>query len=233
MLHTPMKVLLGLALALLLPAPVTAQTTRQEAGEFTVLGALYGTERHHVDVTRRLREETRRDHKPFRVGNDVLGVDPAAGVRKTLRLYARGPHGRDAMFEYGEGSTVVPGWFRGWNLGERWDGHWSINAGEFLILSASYGTEQHHVDVTDRLKELARRDHSFHMGNASFGVDPDVGRVKALRIYARGPEGKVRMFEFREGSLVDGSRFRGWGGDDWGHAKDRWRGHWDGEERGR
>src|SRR4029077_822209 len=32
------------------------------------------------------------------------------------------------------------------------------DAGEYLILSAQYGTDQNHVDVTNRLKELARSD---------------------------------------------------------------------------
>jgi hypothetical protein len=103
----------------------------------------------------------------------------------------------------------------------------------FLILSAQYGTQRHHVDVTNRLKELARADRQFRMGNDSFGVDPDRGRVKTLRIYARGPNGRERMFEYREGSVVDGAQFRGWGRGEWGNGNDRWSGRWEGEERDR
>lgn len=93
-----------------------------------------------------------------------------------------------------------------------------------MILSAVYGTRRRHVDVTDRLKDLARTDRTFMMGNGTFGTDPAPGRVKALRIYARGPNGQERMFEFREGTLVDGSQFRGWGRGDWGNERraDRW-----------
>src|SRR6266852_2954706 len=105
------------------------------------------------------------------------------------------------------------------------------DAGDYLILSAQYGTERNHVDVTNRLKELARADRQFRMGNDSFGVDPDRGRVKTLRIYARGPNGRERMFEYREGSVVDGAQFRGWGRGDWGNGNDRWSGRWEGEER--
>src|SRR5215831_1889188 len=83
--------------------------------------------------------------------------------------------------------------------------------GQYVILSAQYGTGERHVDVTDRLRELARHDVNFRMGNSTFGIDPDPGRVKVLRIYARGPNGQERMFEYREGSVVDGSQFRGWG----------------------
>src|SRR6266566_4919453 len=67
----------------------------------------------------------------------------------------------------------------------------SSDSGQYVILSAQYGTEQRHVDVTNRLKELARQDRAFRMGNSTFGVDPDHGRVKALRIYARGPDGRA------------------------------------------
>src|ERR1700692_1021371 len=99
-------------------------------------------------------------------------------------------------------------------------------AGEFLILSAQYGTDRNHVDVTDRLKELARADREFRMGNGTFGVDPDQGQDKTLRIYARGPNGQERMFEYREGSTIDGSQFRSWGGGDWGNGG--WNGGWEG-----
>src|SRR6266542_1271684 len=78
----------------------------------------------------------------------------------------------------------------------------SNDSGQYLILSAQYGTGSRHVDVTNRLKELARRDRVFRMGNSTFGVDPDPGQMKALRIYARGPDRRERMFEFRKGSVV-------------------------------
>jgi hypothetical protein len=105
------------------------------------------------------------------------------------------------------------------------------DAGQYVILSAQYGTARRHVDVSNRLKELARQDRPFRMGNSTFGVDPDRGQVKALRIYARGPDGRERMFEYREGSTVDGSQFRGWSRGDWG--RERWSGRWEGRERDR
>ena len=97
-------------------------------------------------------------------------------------------------------------------------------AQQYVILHAEYGTERHHVDVTDRLRQLARSDRIFRMGNSTFGIDPDHGRIKTLRIYTRGPQGN-RMFEYREGSTVDGSQFRGWGRGDWGDRN--WKGGWD------
>src|SRR6266581_3831108 len=107
----------------------------------------------------------------------------------------------------------------------------SSDSGQSVILSAQYGTARRHVDVSNRLKELARQDRIFRMGNSTFGVDPDPGQVKALRIYARGPDGRERMFEYREGSTVDGSQFRSWGRGEWGN--ERWSGRWEGRERER
>ena len=76
--------------------------------------------------------------------------------------------------------------------------------GAYLILSAQYGTAEHHVDVTNQLKQIAHQDRLFRMGNSTFGIDPDHGRIKFLRIYTHGPDGQERMFEYREGSTVDG-----------------------------
>jgi hypothetical protein len=98
------------------------------------------------------------------------------------------------------------------------------DSGAFRILQARYGTARRNIDVTDRLRELARSDRSFRLTNALFGTDPAEGRVKTLRIYARGPGGASRTFEYREGSVIDGSQFVGWGGGDWG--RDGRRGGW-------
>ena len=102
----------------------------------------------------------------------------------------------------------------------------SNDSGQYVILSAQYGTPRSHVDVTNRLKEVARQDRTFRMGNSTFGTDPDPGQVKTLRIYARGPNGQERMFEYREGSTVDGAQFRSWSSGEWGNGG--WNGRWEG-----
>jgi hypothetical protein len=241
-----------LVAAAFLPGMLAQAQYPPDSGEYLILSAQYGTERNHVDVTNRLKELARQD-RVFLMNNNTFGVDPDYGQVKVLRIYARGPDGRERMFEYREGSTIDGSQFRGWGRGdwgrEGWSGRWEgggdddrnrdehrsdRDEGEYVILSAQYGTEQRHVDVTNRLKELAQQDRTFVMGNNTFGVDPDFGRVKVLRIYARGPEGRERMFEFREGSVVDGSQFRGWGRGDWG--REGWSGRWEGggdDNRGR
>jgi hypothetical protein len=205
-----------------------------DVGQYVILNAEYGTERNHVDVTNRLKELARTDRQ-FRMGNGTFGIDPDRGAVKTLRIYARGPDGRERMFEYVEGSYVDGAQFRSWGGGDwgggGWSGNWNGSGGDtgaYLILSAQYGTRRSHVDVTQRLKELARANVTFRMGNRTFGIDPDHGVVKTLRIYARGPNGRERMFEYVENSVVDGSQFRGWGRGQWGGPNDRWSGKWDG-----
>ncbi|HEY1131861.1 MAG TPA: DUF3395 domain-containing protein [Roseateles sp.] len=98
--------------------------------------------------------------------------------------------------------------------------------GEFVILQARYGTESKQVDVTGRLRELARRDRRFKLTNDLFGVDPDPGRKKTLRIFARDRQGRERQFDYREYDWVDGAQFIGWGRGDWGDPADSrgWRG---------
>jgi hypothetical protein len=252
MLHIRLAICLLLTVAFF-PRTLEAQYSH-DSGEYVILSAQYGTERNHVDVTDRLKELARQD-RTFVMGNNTFGVDPDYGQVKVLRIYARGPDGRERMFEYTEGSPVDGSQFRGWGRGdwgnEGWSGRWDVrgdegrdnrgdkrddnrdynrgdnrDSGEYVILSAQYGTDRNHVDVTNRLKELARQDRTFVMGNNTFGVDPDYGRVKVLRIYARGPDRGERMFEYREGTPVDGSQFRGWGRGDWGN--EGWSGRWEG-----
>jgi hypothetical protein len=207
-----------------------------DSGQYTIMHAEYGTERNHVDVTQRLRELAS-ENRTFRMGNSTFGVDPDPGQIKILRIYARDTNGRRRMFEYRESSTIDGSQFAGWGGGNwgngEWNGGWNGDnngnngdAGQYRIVHAEYGTERNHVNVTDRLRELARSDRTFRMGNSTFGVDPDHGRIKTLRIYARDSNGRTRMFEYREGSTVDGAQFSGWEGGDWG--REAWNGRWNG-----
>jgi hypothetical protein len=94
---------------------------------------------------------------------------------------------------------------------------------EFVILHASYGTAHRNIDVTQRLRQLAAANATFQLTWRTFG-DPAEGRAKSLRIYARGPRGVKRVFEYQDNSIIDGSLFSGWGGGNW--AGDPWQGGW-------
>lgn len=231
---------------LLVLAAVRPAWAEWQQGEYRIIRAQYGTAERSVDVTVRLKELARRDER-FRLGNDVFGVDPDRGHAKVLRIYAVGPNGRDRIFEYTEGSWVDGAQFEGWRGGNwadrdrdrdsREDGGWGERPGhrdggdgEYRILQARYGTAERNVDVTARLRELARRDERFRLGNDTFGIDPDRGRRKALRIYTEGPDGRNRSFEYTEGSWIDGAQFSGWSGGAWGQGG--WRGGWGGERPG-
>lgn len=201
----------------------------EDDGDFLILRARYGTDAANADVTDRLRELARDDRR-FRLTNELFGVDPDPGRTKTLRIFARDRDGRERTFDIREGAWVDGAQFIGWrggNWGQGGPGGWQGGGnngngrddGEYTILYASYGTGRNEVDVTPRLRELARRDQRFRMGNDTFGVDPDPGRTKILRIVSRDRRGQERVFEYREGAWVDGSQFIGWGGGDWGHGR--------------
>jgi hypothetical protein len=191
--------------------------------QYQILRADYGWGTLRVDVTQRLRDLAR-SNTTFRMGNSTFGIDPAPGRVKTLRIFTKGPRGTNRTFEYREGSIVDGSQFSGWG-----GGNWGGDVGQYQILGAWYGTAHRNVDVTQRLRDLARSNSFFKMGNSTFGVDPAPGVVKTLRIWARGPRGDEKMFEYREGSLVDGSQFTGWGGGNWGGGG--WNGGWNGGGR--
>ncbi|MEP6874160.1 MAG: hypothetical protein ABI887_07315 [Burkholderiales bacterium] len=209
----------------------------RDSGELRILQARYGTAQRNVDVTQRLQELARSDQS-FRIQNGIFGVDPDEGRTKTLRIFARGPNGQTQVFEYREGDVLDGSRFAGWS-GGRWGdsnyrGGWGDSPrgdrgtrgddGQYRIQQALYGTSRRNIDVTQRLRELARSDRSFRLTNDLFGTDPAEGRVKTLRIYARMPDGTNKTFEYREGSVIDGNQFVGWGRGDWG--QDGRRGGW-------
>jgi hypothetical protein len=217
----------------------------QDEGQYLILSAHYGNEHNHVDVTNRLKELARAD-RPFQVNNESMAADPARGEAKMLRVFARGPNGQERSFDFPDNSTFDGRQFRAWGRGEwgdeHWNGGWNGRAemrgnggggdeGQFVILSAQYGTKRRHIDVTNQLREMARRDISVRLDYKTFGEDPARGHAKVLRIYARGPNGHERMFEYQDNSIIDGTQFRGWGRGEWGNGNDHWSGRWDVEMR--
>jgi hypothetical protein len=200
-----------------------------DSGAYQILQARYGTAERHVDVTDRLRELARLD-RAFQMGNDTFGTDPDPGRVKVLRVYARSRDGRAHTFEFVEGSIVDGAQFSGWSAGQ-WGrgraGGWNdgpvtrvgADGGEHRIVQALYGTARRNVDVTQRLAELAAQSASFVVGNDAMGADPDYGQPKTLRIFTRSRGGQQRMFEFAEGSTVDGAQFAGWRSGGWGFGE--------------
>jgi hypothetical protein len=181
------------------------------AQQFQIIRAEYGYGDRWVDVTPRLRDLAR-DNARFRVSNEIFGVDPVEGRVKSLRIYVRGPRSETRTFEFPERSVVDGSQFSGWREGSWGSGGGGFPGGQYQILRAEYGAGSRRVDVTRRLRELARADRTFRAGNDALEIDPAPGRVKTLRIYARGPGGNTRTFDYREGDVVDGSQFSDWNG---------------------
>ena len=193
------------------------------AQPWEILRADYGAGSQRRDVTGQLQQVVC-SRTRFRMGNSTFGFDPSPGNKKSLRVYVRGGRGRETMQEFPESSTIDGSQYMCRGGGEYPPGRPPQGGGDFTIERALYGTERNNVDVTNRLRDLASRDARFRMGNSTFGVDPDPGRVKTLRIYSRDRSGRRRMFEYREGSTIDGSMFIGWGQGNWG--RDPWNGRW-------
>lgn len=99
---------------------------------------------------------------------------------------------------------------------QRYDRH---DEGFFQILRATYGTEWRNVDVTERVRQLAMQDGQFRASNDTFGIDPAPRETKTLWIEVQGRDGERRTFSYREGNLVDGAQFRGYGGAYPGHSR--------------
>ena len=190
-------------------------STAALAQEYQIVRAEYGAGRRWVDVTGQL-QSIASSNSTFRMGNSTFGVDPAPGIVKSLRIFARDGRGRERRFEYREGSTVDGSMFAGWGGNHFGGGDYDADAGQYRILRAEYGAGSSWVDVTRRLRDIASTDATFRMGNSTFDVDPAPGTVKTLRILARAPGGRERTFEYREGSTVDGAMFSGWSRGDWG-----------------
>jgi len=222
--------MMGAALCLgALPVAQARDRDAWDEGDYLILHARYGTAQHHVDVSAQLRRLARRDGH-FQVNNEVLGVDPDPGQRKTLRIMTRDRDGQRRLFEYAEFSLVDGSHFTGWRQGDwghaeggTWDyiehrdpgphgGGRGQDDGRYEIVRAVYGTERRQIDVTQELRRVARRDRRVRVGNELFGgADPAPGRRKSLWLETRTPSGRQRRFEYEEGSWIDGEMFLGWG----------------------
>lgn len=207
-----------LAFALLLSSTAWAQ---RDEGPYQILQAVYGTDQYSIDVTDRLRQLARRDQR-FRLTNDLFGADPAPGLRKMLRIHARGPDGQPRNFDFSEYSWVDGAQFTGWRSG-RWGrgydnddrqgwngedqgGYGHADRDPLDIRQATYGTPQSRFDVTPQIRQLLRGEQRFQLNNQLFNGEPAPGQRKTLQIVLGGFGRQPEILEYGEGSWIDGSR---------------------------
>jgi hypothetical protein len=189
-----------------------------------IVQATFGSPDRSSDVTASL-QALASEGRNFQLVGTSFGVDPHPGVLKELTVLTRGSDGRLQNVNFSEGVMIDARQFSVTGAGPGMGGQNGIqDSGDYQILQARYGTPDRNIDVTERLRTLAAADQRFTMGNATFGNDPAPGQVKSLRIVARGSDGQLRNFDYREGSVVDGSQFTGWGAGQWGRSG--WNGGW-------
>lgn len=71
------------------------------------------------------------------------------------------------------------------------------------LLSATYGSDDNRVDVTERLQSFARGGNLIvKVSNQTMGVDPAPRQPKDLRVQARDTNGEVHDYRFREGEMA-------------------------------
>ncbi len=196
------------ALFLLLALCGTAHA--QRGGDYQVLQATYGTPWQSIDVTDRIRQLAQQGSR-FQAGNDLFGTDPAPNQRKTLRISVRGRDGMARTYEYAESQWVDAAQF---SPGNSWDqgGSWS---GADPVVQATYGSGRYSIDVTDRIRQLARQGGGFQVGNDLFGTDPAPNQRKTLRVQTRGRDGRVRTADYAESQWVDAAQLASGGGGSW------------------
>jgi hypothetical protein len=79
----------------------------------------------------------------------------------------------------------------------------ALPAGAQSLLSATYGSGDNRVDVTNRLQSFARGGNLVvRVSNQTMGVDPAPRQPKDLRVQARDTNGQVHDYLFREGEMA-------------------------------
>jgi hypothetical protein len=158
-----------------------------------VASAYYGSPNgSSVDVTRRVQQFA--DYgEPFRVGKETLRIDPSPKHRKALVVIYE-VSGRRIS------DTVLEGDVFYFRNAEETHGDWHKPV--LRIKKALYGGRGRYVDVTNRVRALARDRQGFTVSTRTIGVDPAPGQKKWLKIsYLRGSSSRTQQYE-------DGDRVR-------------------------
>ena len=144
-----------------------------------------------------------------KVSNQNIGVDPAPGANKTLRISARDVNGQVRQFTYNEGSNInasefynyggrppvgIPGPGPGPNPG--------YGGGNLQIVRAFYGLNNRTNDVSQLLRSQIRNNTLvIQVNNQNLGGDPAPGGDKVLTVIYR-VGGREQSTTVKEGNTL-------------------------------
>lgn len=161
------------------------------SSSLVIVRASYGVDNRHRDVASSLQGMVREGRLEFKVDNETLGMDPAPGREKELRLtYEFRGRRRDVVVREGEWLRL-PEWHNG---REQWE-----SRGNLRIVHAVYGVPGQSRDVTSSLQGMVWNDRvDFQVDNDAFHMDPAPNRKKELRITYE-HNGRTQTMSVREG----------------------------------
>ncbi len=158
--------------AVLIAALLTLASPAQSQNHWQLIRAEYGAGNQYRDVTARVQSLVRGDSLDVRVNNDTMGVDPAPGQHKTLRLQVRGLDGDIRQLNFSEGETARVQVMRGGGYG----------AG-LQITHAEYGAGSKTRDVTSVLAAMIQGNSlRVRVTNDAMGGDPADEHHKVLNV---------------------------------------------------
>ncbi len=186
---------------------VALGSTPAAAQTWQVMSADYGIKSNRVDVTNTVRRLV--NGPDFRVNNSTMGIDPARGADKVLRIHARAQNGQMRDFNYNEGQTVNARMFTGGGYpgggypGGGYPGNSPGNQRNLRIVQASYGSGNRRRDVTSRLQSMVRNNRlSVLVNNTTMGGDPAFNQPKDVMV-TYDFQGRTRTTTTREGSNLN------------------------------
>jgi hypothetical protein len=169
----------AIALIVLSALPMLAQNAN-----WYIQSADWGSGSRRQDVTNTVRQLL--NGGDFKANNKNLGVDPAPGKNKTLRIIARDRNGTIKNFKYNEGETVNTSRFIRNDYGDGWNGgRPGVGSPRFRIAKAEYSdvNGRYRIDVTQRLQGMVRNHRlDITVNNTTMGVDPAPGQKKQLYV---------------------------------------------------
>ena len=157
-----------------------------------ILSAYYGVGNYRIDVTERV-QRLASNGESFEVSSRKLGLPsvPIPGKQLTV-VYSVGR--RQLRESAQEGETF------------RFKTADSFNRGESRsprIVRGMYGGSGSYIDVTDALRDYAKRGESFRVSPEAFGLDPERTQGSRLRMTVIDRSGEREQHEYEDGDYVD------------------------------